>query len=155
MTPGTPSVGDPAPKNRAVRLWKNRRRTTPVTSCGKGHPPNSREQSKLPKRSKGAGTTRWATNPRTGGRLTRVTAGTNPRTGQASRYVFTSTSEVRCPGSIRRLPPQRVGVRRHPRFLPVADRGVSGYADMVCCIQFCSVIYLSPAYCGQSSWARW
>ena len=41
------------------------------------------------KRSRDAGTPRRATNPRTGGRPARGTAGTNPRTGQASRYVFT------------------------------------------------------------------
>ena len=40
------------------------------------------------KRSKGAGTSHRATNPKTGGRPSQVTAGTNPKTGQASRYVF-------------------------------------------------------------------
>ena len=40
------------------------------------------------KRSKGAGTSRRATNPKTGGRPSQVTVGTNPKTGQAIRYVF-------------------------------------------------------------------
>ena len=40
------------------------------------------------KRSKGAGTPRRETNPRTGGRPARGTAGTNPRTGQAAVFFL-------------------------------------------------------------------
>ena len=57
-------------------LQEHHRRTTPVTSCGRGHLPNSRE-----KRSKGA------TNPRTGGRPTQELA-------RQAVTILTSTSEV-------------------------------------------------------------
>ena len=57
----------------------------------RGHVPNSREWSRLPKEEKRAGTPRKATNPKTGGRPARGTAGTNPKTGQAAGYFLTLT----------------------------------------------------------------
>ena len=56
-------------------LLEHQRRKTPRTSCDEVSPVSQE-------------TPRRATNPKTGGRPSQFTAGTNPKTGQASRYVF-------------------------------------------------------------------